>query len=438
MHTLLIYSEKVSPRLEYVCRFVFNQQLGLQFSVTKDFQEFKLYQGAKLLYASVQNEDYLKIEPCGLLFETGIKTPSITTGAVNGITVPFFTGTGLLPFDVFSAVFYLVTRYEEYLPFVPNQYGQFKATDSLAYKLGFLDKPVVDIWIDELKNKLYTRYPSIAFKQVVFKAIYTYDIDVAYKYKGRSLFITCGNVIYDLLSLHFTEAANRLKVLIGLKKDPFDTYTFIQAQQKRYNYNVIFFHLLGKKNSYNRNISANGKNLQSLIQLLSKQFTTGIHPSYYTDADYELMLAEKKLLEKIISRPVNISRQHYLRLQLPLTFENLISAGITDDYTVAFAEMPGFRAGTSKPFTFYNIIKEEEINIVLHPAACMDVTFSDDLKMEPENSIKIIKQLINAVKAVNGNFIIIWHNNTLSNLNGWTKMSLIHDEIGTYLKTNLP
>lgn len=437
MNNLLIFAEKTAPRLEYTCRLIFTQHLGVAYAITTDQQAFDRYTGPKIWYGSAVSDYPVQITSTGLLFETGISEQDIKTTDFNGLTVPFSAEGGSFPFDLFTAVFYMLSRYEEYLPFEPNQYGQFKATDSLAFKLGFLDKPVVDIWIEELKAALQKNYPALQFKTKQFSAVFTYDIDVAYAYKGRPLYITLGNLLNDLVRLRTGEIAKRLKTLLGLAIDPFDTYPFISEQQKKYGFGVIFFHLLGKKNKYNRNIDAGKKVLQQLIKSLGGRFTTGIHPSYYTDGDFNLLQKEKGLLQEMLGRNITISRQHYLRLLFPATFQNLLKAGITDDYTIGYGEMPGFRAGTCTSYPFYNLVTETETTLILHPAACMDVTFTDDLKLEPAASLQLIKKLIDAIKAVNGNFIFIWHNNTLSNLNGWKEMTMIHNETGAYVTERL-
>ena len=436
MHSLLIFSEKATPRLEYVCRLIFSQHLGLDFYITTDSQEFKAYNGVKIVYAAIQTEDDICIEPSGLLFETGINKQEVKTGVLNGITVPFFTGKGSLPFDVFTAVFYLVTRYEEYLPFDSNQYGQFKATDSLAYKLGFLDKPVVDIWLEDLKQLLAAKYPILGFKKKGFTTTFTYDIDVAYKYKGRPFTLTFINIVKDVLKLNFSAIKKRLAVLNNTVADPFDTYGHIASIKEKQKHNLLYFFLLGPKNKYNRNLNPYSSSMQLLMQKLSEKEITGIHPSYFANNSFLQLQHEKLLLESVINKKVSVGRQHYLRLVFPNTYENLIQAGITDDYTLGFAELPGFRAGTCSAFKFYNLKNESETALTLHPNTFMEGTFIEDLKLSAADSLPLMKQLIDEVKQVNGHFISIWHNHSLSNQNEWAGLREIHDAVAEYAATS--
>ncbi len=432
MHSLLIFSEKASPRLEYVCRLIFSQHLGLEYLIVSDSQQFKQYTGPKISYANSANSASIFINPCSLLFERDIKNQAISTGVFEGITVPFFTGQGNLPFDVFAAVFYLVSRYEEYLPFEQNQYGQFKAADSMAFKLGFLQKPVVDTWIEKLKSVLQETYPQLIFKQKKFITTFTYDIDVAYAYKGRSFLITAINVIKDLVTFNFTSIRKRLAVLNNKTTDPFDTYNHIINCKEKFRHHLFFFFLLGPKNKYNRNLNPYSKTMQLLMQQLTANTPVGIHPSYFANDNYLQLQHEKSLLESTISNKVNNSRQHYLRLAFPTTYENLIRADITDDYTLGFAELPGFRAGTCTAFNFYNLKTEEETALRLHPNTFMEGTFIEDLQLNAEAALPLMKQLIDEVKKVNGHFISIWHNHSLSNQKEWAGLKNVHDAIAEY------
>lgn len=432
MHSLLIFSGKASPRLEYVCRVIFSQHLELKYLIVSDSQQFNQYTGPKISYTNTTDPVSIFINPCSLLLESDIKKQSINTGEFEGLTVPFFTGQGILPFDVFAAVFYMVSRYEEYLPFTQNQYGQFKAADSLAFKLGFLQKPVVDIWIEKLKAVLQEAYPLLVFKQKKFNTTFTYDIDVAYAYKGRSFMVTAINAIKDLVTLNFSAVKKRLAVLNNKTTDPFDTYNHIVTCKKKYGHHLLFFFLLGPKNKYNRNLNPYSKTMRLLIQLLSKSVTVGIHPSYYANDNYLQLQHEKLLLESTINSKVYNSRQHYLRLAFPTTYENLIQAGITDDYTLGFAELPGFRAGTCTAFNFYNLKTEKETNLTLYPNTFMEGTFIEDLQLTAEAALPLMKQLVNEVKKVNGHFISIWHNHSLSNLNQWAGLKNVHDTIAEY------
>lgn len=431
-NTVLIFSKITSNRLIYTCKLIFKEHLGLDFKITSDFEEYVDYPNAKLLYTQASNRTDIHIIPNSLLFEKNIEKKQIETCLFNGMTVPFATNGQPFPFDVFAAIFYMISRYEEYLPFEKNQYGQFKATDSLASQLGFLQKPVVDIWIQQLKDVLKGWYPQLIFKEKKFSTTFTYDIDVAYAYLGRGILVNSGNFLKDIFTFKFRQIKERHAVLSKRIKDPFDTYTHIMEQKKSNGHKLLFFFLLGPKNKFNRNLLPSNKVLQHLIAEIAEKENIGIHPSYFTDTDYSLLQKEKKLMEFISRKKIVSSRQHYLKLAFPETYSNLIKSGITDDYTLAFAELPGFRAGTCTSFSFYNLLTDEETRLRIHPNTFMEGTFIEDLKMNPDETFPVMKKLINEIKKVNGHFLSIWHNHTLSNKNEWEGFKAVHDAIAAY------
>ena len=432
--TVLIFSEIPSNRLQYVCRLVFTQHLGLDFSITCDRDVFTAWAGAKLLYCNVPNGKDLHIVPDILLFETGTGKKQINTCVHEGVNVPFATGGQSLPFDVFAAIFYLVSRYEEYLPFTQNQYGQFKAAEALASQLGFLNKPVVDIWVLQMKILLERKFPYLVFKQQQFRATFTYDIDVAYAYLGRTAAVTAANCIRDGLKGNFKRLKERLRVMRKTQKDPFDTYDHILQQKSLYGHDILFFFLLGPRHKFNRNLPPNQHHQQQLIATLAANEPAGIHPSYFADTDAALLQKEKQLLETICHKKITSSRQHYLRLSLPVTYNNLTRAGITDDYTMGFAEQPGFRAGTCTAFNFYDLLTETETGLVIHPHTFMEGTFIEDMQLPVTATLPKMTALVDEVKKVNGHFISIWHNHSLCNQNEWKGLREVHDSLAAYAR----
>ena len=113
------------------------------------------------------------------------------------------------------------------------------------------------------------------------------------------------------------------------------------------------------------------------------------------------------------------SRQHFLRLKFPDTYRQLLNAGILEDYTMGYASNPGFRAGICTPYFFYDLKKETTTNLVILPFQIMDVTLKDYMKLSPAEALKEIEMLMMEVKQVNGTFVSIWHNETITNSGVW-------------------
>jgi hypothetical protein len=155
----------------------------------------------------------------------------------------------------------------------------------------------------------------------------------------------------------------------------------------------------------------------------------GIHPSYYTVENPDLLKTEIENLEKVLNVDIHRSRQHFLRLVLPDTYQNLIENDIEDDFTMGYAALPGFRAGICDTYNFYNLDLETETKLRIHPFAVMDGTLNDYLKLSPDGAIKKIEQLMNEVKKVNGTFISLWHNEALSDEKRWKGWRKVYESM---------
>eukprot|EP01090_Pellita_catalonica_P022645 TRINITY_DN8886_c0_g1_i4.p1 TRINITY_DN8886_c0_g1~~TRINITY_DN8886_c0_g1_i4.p1 ORF type:complete len:170 (-),score=9.45 TRINITY_DN8886_c0_g1_i4:10-519(-) len=151
----------------------------------------------------------------------------------------------------------------------------------------------------------------------------------------------------------------------------------------------------------------------------------GLHPSYYTVNNAAMLKKEKERLENITNMPIKRSRQHYLRVSLPETYQQLIDLEIDEDYSMGYTTHVGFRATTCTPFHFYDLDFEIQTPLKIFPFALMDTTLNDYMKLTPKQSLGKIRDLKNEVKAVNGTFITVFHNESLSNYlrwRGWNRL----------------
>ena len=425
---LLIYLPKFSSRCNYVFDFIFKEELGIDYRTTSDAIEFQNYSAEKLNYSNSIFSNEWFIKAASLLFENEIKKQEIKIGNKNGTPV-LFPNEDVLGFDIFAAVFYLVSRYEEYLPFVPDEYGRYRAANSFASQNDFLHLPVVNIWINLFKNILQGKFPSIKIKPHVFNAIVTYDIDVAYKYSGRNLGRTTGAIFKDILALNFKELNARIEVLLKRKNDPWDVYEDLEKIILENKLQSIFFFLLSDKSRHDRNLSYQNNAIKKLVNKIERFSEIGIHPSFYSTDQPEKIVIEKERLEKIVSKKIYKSRQHYLRFILPDTYNSLLAAGITEDYSMGFAGMPGFRAGTCKPFYFYDLKSEKRTPLKVFPVTFMEGTFIEKSILNPEESLEKMLSLLDEVKKVEGNFISIWHNHTISKTPEYTLWKNVHEKM---------
>ncbi len=431
MQDVLIYSIKTSTRLRFVMRLVFGELLRVNPVFTTDVDELRSSDLPKLIYGDEAISDDIFFKSNGLLFEKDIRSLDFEPFEFDGIKTifPVFHKQSALPFDVFSAIFFFVSRYEEYLPYKADTHGRFTAHLSLAAELDILEKPVVNIWALKIKDLLSKKFPDMVFPQRNFKFVPTYDIDSAFAYAQKGLVRSIGGYFIALKKLDFQDIVERTRVLFTKHKDPFNTFDLQISYQKKYKLWPIYFILFGRYGQYNKNINTRNRTFKFLIKMLGDYARIGIHPSYYMVEDESLLPMEKRNLENAINKTVICSRQHFLRLKLPSTYRQLINNDITADYSMGFAALPGFRAGICSPFNFYDLDFEAETNFRVHPFTVMDGTLKDYLDLTPADALAKIKQLMTEVKKVNGTFISLWHNESLSDKKRWKGWRMVYEEM---------
>ncbi len=428
---ILIFSERRSKRLQYILNLFFEDIFKWDFTITNDKEAFTSHQGPKLAYHHKEIADSPFICAKDLLFESHISHQEIKLVEFNGIQCPYavYNDKSLLPFDVFAAAFYLVSRYEEYLPHKKDLHKRYLASESIAYQQGFLQKPVIDIWAQWLKKIFISIYPELIDHQQIYKFTPTYDIDSAWSYKNKGLTRTIGGFLRDLVHLNFKEIKKRYRVLFNNEKDPFDTYDLQKKYAADHHLKPIYFFLFGKLGPFDKNISSLNKNFQILIKELMDQFQIGIHPSYQSNENSDVLKHEIISLQNTVHSEIIRSRQHFLKLSLPNTYRNLLNQGIQNDYTMGYAEAVGFRAGICTPFYFYDLDLEVETKLLVHPFAVMDGTLKDYLKVDIDTAKDLINNLIEEVKSVNGVFISLWHNETLCNTGKWSGWNEVYEHL---------
>lgn len=408
---LLVLSSQSSPRLSYTFDWICSQW-KLEYEITERTDLFSEFTGAKISYHPLfEDTQSIAVKPSGLLSEIGVKHQEVNYGQIGKMPV-LFRDTSPFGFDILSAIFYMLSRYEEYLPFQPDQHGRFPAKLSVAVHYGFLRLPVVDLWMEYFRSKLQEQFPDLHFHLRSFDSITSYDIDLAYKYKGKSFIRNLGGLAKDLGMLSFRKVFERIDVSLGFRKDPWDFYSEILSCNKDQVTNPVFFFPVGKQTDYDRNLHPHHPDISELIRKIKSAAEIGLHPSFYSTENPELIAIEKKELEKIIGSEVTKSRQHFLKFRLPDTYLALIAWGIASDFSMAYPEVPGFRAGTARSFYFYDLKNECSTELQIFPPCWMDSTFIQYLGSEPGAALEEIKYFLRTVVEHKGIFIPIFHNHT--------------------------
>jgi hypothetical protein len=420
---ILIYTIKSAPRLGYITRLLFGDILGVETELVTDAVVFRNSELPKLNYSCCRLKDEPFIRAGDFLFSTSLQIPDLAPVDFEDETGFFATSSdSLLPFDPLASAFLAVSRIEEYLPGGRDAHGRFEGRNSLLYHLGLHEKPVVNIWARMLADRLRMVYPQLKFRKTAFTYLATIDIDNAWAYLHKGLARTMASSLRDIFKGRFGEIRERLLVWTGKKPDPYDTWSYLRSVYKETPGKVMFFFHLGDYHRFDKPVSWKNKAFQKVIREIVSQFRVGIHPSYNSSSQkhgHQLLAAEKKRLEEITGRKIDASRQHYLRLEFPITYQRLLKAGISEDYTMGYADIAGFRAGICTPFKFYDLTAEQETSLTVYPFQVMDVTLRQYMKLSPEEAKKKIGLLISRIEDVGGVFTGIWHNESVSDTGEW-------------------
>jgi hypothetical protein len=370
-----------------------------------------------------ENEFFIK--RTALLFENGIGPQDIKCFEKNNYKA-FFPTQGDLHFDILSASFYLLSRYEEYLPHEKDMYGRYAHNNSLAYRENFLHIPLVNVWMDAFKKALQQKFPGIHFRRKHFKCALSYDIDIAYSYLEKGFLRTAGGFARSIKHGKWSEVKQRWQVLRGSKKDPYDCFEWLDALHLYCRLKPYFFFLVAKATSaYDKNTNPGSPLLQSLISYYAASYKIGLHPSWQSGDDENLLREEMEWLEVMSDKKIIHSRQHYLRFTLPQTFRKLIKAGIEKDFSMGYGTINGFRASACSSFAWYDLEEEKATPLLLYPFCFMDANSLFEQQLKPGQAYNELMLYYDQVKRLNGIFISVWHNfilGTDKQYAGWRQM----------------
>jgi len=409
---LLIYTHKITPRFSYTAKQVFTRILGIEVRYTTTVEDFIKHNGPKITYTKqpLQNEFFIRSND--LLFEQGINDIPIVLGKWDETSCFFSAGErSNIPYDILSASFYLLSRYEEYAPHIKDMHGRFPPTESLAFKNGFLELPVVDIWAHKLFQCLKERFPNIEQKKRNYRYTSILDVTTSHCFTHRGLMRSLAGFVLDLGSFRLKRVWQRFLVLSKLRKDPYDNFTDLISMHKEEKVKSMFFFQFASYSTYDKNVSPNNNKFKYLIKSVADYSKVSLSASYDSFRDTPTLKQEKKQLAAVINRPVNYSRLRYNRVDIPHTYRNLVEAEFIDDFTMGYSTAIGFRAGTSIPFYFYDINLEVQQPLKVHPFAMHDYAFRS-FKNREEIMQKVL-MICKEVRTINGDFTTVFSNELL-------------------------
>ncbi|MCU0421275.1 MAG: polysaccharide deacetylase family protein [Bacteroidia bacterium] len=430
MKQALIFTDKLSIRLEYIVQEIFERRMGLSCAITNQANEFESFSGVKFNYSANPFLNAIQIPVSSLLFEEHIRDnfkPKLEIHKDWEALLLFdeVNTSDEIPFDVLAASFYCLSRYEEYQPFISDQHGRFTSSQSVIHAHPFLFQiPLIEHWCERMVSLILSKGYEVGSTPATYSFIPTIDIDFVFRYHGLSWVKWIAKWLKNIIKGELAEAIIQIKSRFDATKDPYHVFNTLVDLHPH-----LFFLLVRGNTNFDKNVSMNNKSVRALVAWINTAQHLGIHPSYYTMTSRQQMEKELEIIHQMVPNKIYKSRQHFLRVKFPDTFEQLSALSIREDYSLGYAEQPGFRASTCKPFTFFNLKKNQASELILHSTVVMDVTLKDYLKLNPDDALKECMKLSLNTKRYKGNFITLWHNNSLSNKFEWKNWLVMYENL---------
>lgn len=411
---LSIYVDHISTRLLYTLKFVLEDR-GIAFELSNDFQQFESQDGIKLNYSERFFENIPQLLPSSLLFEDTINTYDIGKQRFHQEECLTFNGIC----DPLASVFYILSRMEEYTSEEKDSFGRFQGNKSILFYHGWHEKAMCDRWSLDfcrfLKDVLGIKWRP---KLERIESIPTFDIDNAFAFQHKNFFRTQLGTLKDHYLKRQRRISDRKKVLAGEMKDPYDTFDFMQSIAQM-GQKIHIFWLLGDYGQYDKNLPHFHPVQRNLIKRMSQVTEIGIHASFASNENEAQLGVEIERLRDITELPITRNRQHFLMLDLPYSYQSMIRQGITDDFSMGYADIVGFRAGTARVFPWFDLHQNDTTSLLIHPFAYMDGTLNEYLKLSTDEAKLKIESLFQEVCQFGGQFSYIWHNETIGDYAHW-------------------
>ena len=323
--------------------------------------------------------------------------------------------------DIIATTLFMLSRWEETVLPDRDQHGRFPAASSVAYKQGFLDRPIVDEYALILRTWLQTILPDLELKPQTFSVKLSHDIDYIRSY------LTYKKVIRSLRNallkkrdlLQFLQVLKNVvwQVSYPSKSPYYQRIRWLAQMSQQHNLESVFNFITADPTPMNRQKYDLSSRLmqQCLRDLRELGAEIGLHAGYDTFNDPDKLKQEKTRLEKFLGSQKKASggRQHYLRFQVPETWRYWEQADLSYDSTMSYAAYEGFRCGTCHPFRPFDIELDRTLDLMELPLIIMDQTLRNYRMMTPEQGERRIIELAQKCKQVEGIFTMLWHNTSL-------------------------
>jgi hypothetical protein len=341
---------------------------------------------------------------------------------IDGKTQPFAkrlaNGSIVFHADILATTLFMLTRWEETVSKTKDKHSRFAAVDSVAYKLGFLDIPIVDQYALILREWLKLAVPHWVPQQNTPAINLTHDIDHVYQYANLlSVVRALGSAFTSKRPLHTTHAELKalwMQLFDSSKGERYRAIYSLASHSKAQGFKSRFYFMSGKASLKQQGYNPDNSLVQEAFRFLQHYgHEIGFHPGYSTFGSPSLLAQERDRLERALNGKVIGGRQHFLRFRVPHTWRHWEQVGLEYDSTLGYADHEGFRCGTCHSYQPFDLEEDRVIGLREIPLIVMDTTLIEYRRMTIEGGRKAILELARKCTEVEGVFTLLWHNVTL-------------------------
>ena len=419
MH-LIIFSNILTPRIKYIFNFIFKDILKAEIEFTGNSAYFLQSEHIKISYGDESLGEELFFKSTPLLFSNKLEEIKPKTVSFGEYQVPFPVEQSALPFDVFAASFFMISRYEEYLH-QRNTEEEFKPSTSYQHKWRLLHKPIIDEWALILKSIIKKKHPNFKFQEKKFQHQPTIHFSMLTHFPEGFL-----NRAKFIFSAAFKKENNYMKA-------KFDRATGVGINNEEVLEQVEEIFASKKSNPLYfidfPDVPMDYIRTDRISKTLNNQSVGLLRPCASNKQKMTEIKEELVKLKKIHPNLIKLTSQQLDTLKFPICYLNILNSGITSDYSMGYENVMGFRAGTCTPFNWYDLQLEKVTPLVVNSYCLTDHILQF---LTREEATKEIHQYIDAVKVVNGTFYSSWNLKSLSDYPKYKKLKSLFEEMLQY------
>ena len=328
-----------------------------------------------------------------------------------------------LNLDVFGIVFFMLSRWEEAIDLRRDRYGRYLGRWSFAYRNGFLEFPAADAAVEVLRVAIASHWPGLPLAAHPYRVVISHDVDHPYAYQARSPVGLVRSLGADLIRRHDPLLSVRRLAsytrLFSRLRDPLDTFDFLTSVDSQLGIESRYFFIARRRwPQLDGFYDIHDPIIVQLAQKLTNRgFPVGLHISYGAAraGTSAAIRDEVAALRMAIGREEDTghARYHLLSWEANRSWSAEAAAGITDDYSLCYPDVPGFRCGTSLEFRTFDLRTRRRLSLIEHPLHVMDGTLFSYLRLSNEAAYDRVAGIARTVRNSGGTLHLLWHNSTM-------------------------